>query len=206
MSEGIITYDALYEFLRKEKSSPELQKIDKNFFFDVIRYLKDKQALLDSQKTKATIFTLEVEKAQTQLNNVRKILKELYERRENKIIQIALFSSRLQEKQDTSSMLPEELNLYKTLADTMSSHRTSILYRVMAATPPELPITEPKDIKTDKKGSDEASLIRFVHAVPQFVGEDMNKYGPFEEEDVANLPSGVAKLLITKNRAEEIKA
>lgn len=206
MSEGIITYDALYEFLRKEKSSPELQKIDKNFFFDVIRYLKDKQALLDSQKTKATIFTIEVEKAQTQLNNVRKILKELYERRENKIIQIALFSSRLQEKQDTSSMLPEELNLYKTLADTMSSHRTSILYRVMAATPPEIPINEPKDIKTDKKGSDEANLIRFVHAVPQFVGEDMNKYGPFEEEDVANLPSGVAKLLITKNRAEEIKA
>ena len=206
MSEGIITYDALYEFLRKEKHNPELQKIDKNFFFDVIRYLKDKQALLDSQKTKSTIFTLEVEKAQTQLNNVRKILKELYERRENKIIQIALFASRLQEKQDTSAMLPEELNLYKSLADTMSNHRSGILYRVMAAAPPELPINEPKDIKIDKRSSDEACLIRFVHAVPQFIGEDMNKYGPFEEEDIANLPLKVAKLFVTKSRAEEIKA
>ena len=55
MSEGIITYDALYEILRKEKYVAELQKIDKNFFQDVIRYLRDKQSLLDSQRTKSTI-------------------------------------------------------------------------------------------------------------------------------------------------------
>lgn len=206
MSEGIITYDALYEILRKEKYVAELQKIDKNFFQDVIRYLRDKQTLLDSQRTKSTIFTIEVEKTQTQLNNVRKILKELYERRENKIIQIALFASRLQEKQDTSAMLLEELSLYKNIQETLNSHRSGILYRLVAATQPEVPLDKPKDIKTDKRGLDEACLIRFIHAVPQFVAEDMNKYGPFEEEDVAHLPEKVAKLLVSKNRAEEIKA
>lgn len=204
MTEGIITYDALYELLRKEKYNAELQKLDKNFFQDVIRYLKDKQALLESQKTKSTIFTLEVEKTQTQLNNVRKILKELYEKRENKIIQIALFASRLQERQDSSAMLPEELNLYKSIAETLNSYRAGILYKLMAAIQPEVIVEKPKDIKTEKRSSEEACLVRFIHAVPQFIGEDMNKYGPFEEEDVAKLPAKVAKLLVTKNRAEEI--
>ncbi|MDP4012606.1 MAG: hypothetical protein Q8R00_03305 [Candidatus Nanoarchaeia archaeon] len=205
MSEGIITYDALYELLRKEKYNQELQKIEKGFYESVITYLKDKQSLLDSQRSKSTIFTVEVEKAQIQLNNVRKILKDLYEKREGKIIQLALFTSRLQEKQDLSLMLPEEQSLYKYLVETFNACRTGILYRLMAGALPEVVFDKPKGIKTEKKSSEETRLVRFVHAVPQFLGDDMNKYGPFEEEDVARLPQKVAQLLVGKSRAEEIK-
>lgn len=206
MPEGIITYDALYELLRKEKYNPELQKIDPDFYQRVIVYLKDKQALLESHQTKSSIFTAEIEKAHTQLSNVRKILKDLYEKRENKIIQLALFASRLQEKQDLSVMLQEEQGLFHALTDIFNAHRQGILYRLMAAASPEVKIDKPKDIKTAKKSSDENLLVRFVHAVPQFIGDDMNRYGPFEEEDMAHLPNKVAKLLVGKNRAEEIIA
>ena len=48
-------------------------------------------------------------------------------------------------------------------------------------------------------------LVRFVHAVPKFVGPELEEYGPFQEEDVANLPSEVANVLITKGRAEALK-
>ena len=47
-------------------------------------------------------------------------------------------------------------------------------------------------------------MVRFVHAVPKFVGEELEEYGPFEEEDVASLPAEIARILINKGRAEKI--
>jgi hypothetical protein len=47
--------------------------------------------------------------------------------------------------------------------------------------------------------------VRFIHAVPQFYGEDAELYGPFDEEDIACLPREIAELLISKERADEIK-
>ncbi len=48
-------------------------------------------------------------------------------------------------------------------------------------------------------------LVRFMGYVPKFVGPELEEYGPFEEEDIANLPAEVADVLISKSRAEEIK-
>ena len=49
-------------------------------------------------------------------------------------------------------------------------------------------------------------LVRFIHAVPKFVGSDLAIYGPFDENDVASLPKDVSEILINKKRAEEVKA
>ncbi len=47
-------------------------------------------------------------------------------------------------------------------------------------------------------------LVRFLKATEQFVGIDMNKYGPFHKEDVAKLPLENARSLITNGEAVEI--
>ena len=65
-------------------------------------------------------------------------------------------------------------------------------------------LDKPKTIKTQEEASD-TKLVRFINAVPKFVGDDLNIYGPYEEQDVANLSERVAKVLVDKNRAEEIK-
>ena len=57
----------------------------------------------------------------------------------------------------------------------------------------------------ENKSSEKTNrLVRFLNAVPKFVGNDMNTYGPFDTEDVANLPEKVSEILIKNNRAEEI--
>ena len=43
-----------------------------------------------------------------------------------------------------------------------------------------------------------------MQAIPQFVGDDLEVYGPFESEDISNLPTRVAEVLIKNNRAEEL--
>jgi DNA replication factor GINS len=47
-------------------------------------------------------------------------------------------------------------------------------------------------------------VIRFIKSMEQFVGVDMTKYGPFQEEDVAVLPFENARSFIEKGIAIEI--
>src|SRR3989344_2263400 len=100
---SVITYENLYEILRKEKYSPEIQAIDKNFYQQLIQYLEEKKAIIESQKNKDSIFANEIQKAQIQLDNLKKIIKELYERRERKIIDLAIFASKMKDKPDIKS-------------------------------------------------------------------------------------------------------
>ena len=48
------------------------------------------------------------------------------------------------------------------------------------------------------------TIVRFVKPMEQFVGVDMEKYGPFYEEDVAVLPSENARSLIENGEVAEI--
>jgi DNA replication factor GINS len=47
-------------------------------------------------------------------------------------------------------------------------------------------------------------LIRFMKPIEQFVGVDMSHYGPFNSEDIANLPLENAVSLINNNIASEV--
>ena len=202
MSKVVITYDTLYEILRREKFKKELQKLDDNFFDNTLNYLNDKSKIDESQKEKDSIFSSEFKKTEKTLENTKKILKELYEKRESKIIMLALFSSRTAPTEDDIiAMLPEEKRLYSTLLDDLTKFRKDILQNLLENKQPKV---EGKSIKSENQ--DSKSLIRFLHAVPKFVGEDLTIYGPFDAHDVANLPKGIANVLITKERAEKIEA
>ncbi len=48
-------------------------------------------------------------------------------------------------------------------------------------------------------------IIRFFDSMEQFVGVNMNKYGPYERDDVAILPFENARSIIENNRAIEIR-
>jgi DNA replication initiation complex subunit (GINS family) len=82
MSEVVITYENLYELLRREKYRAELQKLEPTFFQDVLGYLKDKQTILNSQEKRDSIFaSAEGDKTRTQLRHLQRILTELSEKR-----------------------------------------------------------------------------------------------------------------------------
>lgn len=197
----LITYESIYEVLRKEKYESEMQKLSPNFFSEVINYLKEKKSILDSQKSQDSIFSKEAEKTEKQLQNVKKLLRELYDRRENKIVQMALFTSRTGIPADTPNLLKEEEEFYKSLATVLGDCRKGILDSLLALKNPQ--IIAPKDIKTENK--ENTKLVRFLYPMPKFMGEDLNIYGPFSSEDIANLPPKVAQLLINKKRVKEVK-
>jgi DNA replication initiation complex subunit (GINS family) len=200
MVDVLITYETLYELLRREKTRDEIQKLDDNFYNNVLNYIKDKQAILESQKNKDNIFSSqEVQKTKKQLNEINRILRDLYEKRESKVINLALASSRVDAKGDYNNLLSIEKEFYKHIVEIMSSYRSGVLNNLLKGKFPA--ISEPKTIKSDVQNK---TLVRFISAVPKFKGENGFVYGPFEEQDVANLPKEIEDLLLKSSRVEKI--
>ena len=70
----IITYEALFELLQKEKARKELQKLDEDFYQKFLKYLEEKILILNSQKSKDSIFSTETKKTEKQIENIKKIV------------------------------------------------------------------------------------------------------------------------------------
>jgi DNA replication initiation complex subunit (GINS family) len=207
-NEVIITYETLYDLLRNEKNKSELQQLSANFLKDLINYLNKKQEILESQEKKKSIFTsTEVQKTRKQIESIQKIIKELYERRESKIIQSCLISSRTNiESEETSRLLPEEQEFHKILTKNLNHYRENILYRLSAGQLPniDIPESKPKDLKTNEKPIKTARKLKMICDIPKFVGMDMESYGPFNDKQIIEIPNETADFLIKQNKAEEI--
>ena len=129
--EIVITYETLFELLKRERERTDLQKLEPTFFSDTIAYIKDKKKILEAKND--SVFAIEErKKTERQLENIYKILKELYERREKKIISIALDKSRTKSHLiDTTALLKEEKVVFEALTGLLDTYRAAILYSML---------------------------------------------------------------------------
>ena len=239
-----LTYETIFDLVVREKGRDELQPLHASFFTDLVNYLNEKRSMLDMLTAE------EKEKAARQLQNINRLVKELYERREKKIISYALARSRAgADIVDTSALLVEEKSLFDGMVRQMDQFRDEVLNNLLLAKMPGLTpqgYTKQHDAQyrqtgaqtlaaasrimteqptsaisgtiniqgreattgtADSASNDEKAptrLVRFLHPVPRFVGRELEVYGPFDQEDIANLPTEIAEVLITKGRAQEI--
>ena len=207
--EVAVTFETLFELLRREKDREELQKLNDYFFRDVVAYLKEKNQILEGREQTELFSADEKIKTEKELVNIKKIIKELYERREKKIVRMAVDKSRAKSAMiDTSAFLKEEKQLFELLVALLDKGRESIINHILEGRLPAVTeekseeIAKPVESAKEKKST---SLVRFLHAVPRFVGPALEEYGPFEEEDVASLPAEIARVLINKGRVEELE-
>lgn len=188
----VLTYETLFEMLTREKNREELQKLDSNFFEGLVAYLREKRAITENKGSLTNYTEQDKSRAEKELQNIIKIIKELYERREKKIMFMALNKSRTGSNLiDSSALVGEELLFFNTLVENMNKYRDRILNSIL-------------NDKLGKQEKQNTKLVRFLHDVPKFVGRELEIYGPFKEEDVANLPIDIATILLEKGRAEEI--
>ena len=161
-----LSYETLYEMLRREKGRDELQRFPSSFFIDV-------QAFLDSLRNQARgVHDDEAEKYGLQVKNVKKILKDLYQRREKKIVELALISSRVKNMVvDTSALLEHEKALFSSLMTLLRDQRAEQLssfvdddtpLRLSERSSPPLPSyslmhEEPKALKSSTIASPEGA-------------------------------------------------
>ena len=203
MAEELITNEKLYEILRKEKTKSELQEIDPEFFNLVKSYIKEKRSITQAQKEKISVFSkFDIENTKKQLETTKKLLTELFEKRQQKIIQLASICSRTNpENNDIGTNIPSEKLLFSKILEILTEDRINNL---LILTDPDQISKKTKDINITSE-EQKNKLLRITNPIPRFVGLDQEIYGPYDEEEVANLPQDIARVLISNKRAEEIK-
>ncbi len=193
-----ITYDTLFDILRREKDRKDLQKLDENFFANVASYFNDKKSILEKIDDYSED---EADRIKTQIQNAKRIVREIYNAREKKIVEKAIIKART--KSDiitTENMLDEEKELFNSLVEILSKERDNVLSKIIKGD------RIPKKVKEKQEAKKKGVLVRFLVQIPEFVGMDGENYGPFNPDEIALLPEKIANILINTDKAEAIES
>ena len=182
----MITYNDVYEALRKERYSEQLQPLPKKFISQVAEYIGDKKKIASQE---GDIMSDEINKVKKQLENASSIFKELMILRKKKLLGLVFVASETGiSKRDFENMLDFEKELFDNImisvgqADKSLSSQFS--YKVNS------------DIKIEKK------LVLFLESIEEFVGLNGEAFGPFNKGDISNISKQVADILIEDKKVE----
>jgi len=136
----VITYETLFELSRLEKGREELQKISPSFFSEVIVYLEGKRRTFDSKEKPEFLFAADdKDKIRIELDNIKKILKDLYDRREKKIVSMALNKAKTGVMLiNTANMLPSERMMFDSVNSTLFEFRRNTLFKLVCGETPDM--------------------------------------------------------------------
>lgn len=224
----VISYETLFDVLRKESNREDLQSLPDTFYEDVASFIAEKK--LDSSS-----------RGRIEYENSKKIVRELYERRERKILLLALNKARTNSGIiDSSVLLEREKSFFEAIVHELEHHKKEMLLVIEQGVPKtdaekaeeqEVQVPEDKEVQNaasekkaaepvvaekpikedepkDKRNSPQIEAgekkVKFLVSVPKFVGKDMTIFGPFNPGDTTNLPEDVAAILEKKGRVEFI--
>ena len=258
-----ISYETLFELLRREKNRDALQELSPTFYADSVDYIKSKKQILKNKREDIDNFSdEEIRKIEVQISNINKILKELYDKREKKLVSMAMSRCRTgTDMAEISNLAPPERLFYNDVVAVFSKYRLGILAGIVEPSNSRLNSAESEFVKSESNGlapqinalhekyltlgngieesansvsveyseeageadeseisrvkpaqkssssyDEESVVVRFIQPVPKFLGRDLSEFGPYAEDEIATLPSEIAKILVTKNRVEEIRS
>ncbi len=123
MADFVISYDTIMELLRNEKDRSDLQKLDEVFYEALYDYLSAKLNNLNNASG-----TDSYQKLMLEFNNLKRMINDLYDRRERKIVTLALLKARTPSAiTDFSAMHPLEKSFFNALVELFESYRNTII-------------------------------------------------------------------------------
>lgn len=183
----MIAYQEIYDLLRKEKYSEQLQELPKNFLTEVSSYITEKKVIVTKEHD---MFSDSIVKAKKQLENSIAVIKELILRRKKKILDLSFVAAETGiSKRDFENMLQYEKELFEII--TQKLEETTKLINNL--------INGQQEKKLQKQ------LVRFSRDVEGFLDLEGKTLGPFKRGDIANLPAEIANILIQGEKAVAIE-
>ena len=183
----MLAYNDLYEALRKERYSEELQKLTKNFIQEANEYFEDK---MKNSGGSADPFSDLVLKNKKQLENAMAIFKELLQRRRKKILNLAFVASETGiSKKDFENLFDFEKELFEEIVKSLERAEKNLNDSMGGG------------VKEESK----YGLVRFLEDVEEFLGMDGDPVGPFKKLEVANLDKELVEILLQDGRVETLE-
>ncbi|MFH1445213.1 MAG: hypothetical protein ABIF08_01900 [Nanoarchaeota archaeon] len=169
----MITYEGIRKVLADEKTTTKPVSLPDDFFEKVKIYLENKSKVTDKKEN-----LWEVESAQ-------RLLQDLFEIRERKILTMALYSVR-------SGIVAENL-----------TEQERVFFNKL--------VENIRDFQENRKKSTskeavEKDMLAVLKDIPEFVATNMETYGPFKEGEIISLPKDASEVLIKHEDARKIEA
>ncbi len=183
----MITYNDLYEALRKERYSDDLQLLNKDFLQNVAGYLEEKRKFSDKEDD---LFSDVVLKSKKKLENAMAIFKELLLRRRKKILNLAFVASETGiSKKDFENLLDFEKELFEDIVKSLEKADKNLN----------------NGLSGGQKEESTYRLVRFLERVEELLDLDGESIGPFEKGEIANIDKEIADLLFQDKKVEIIE-
>jgi len=182
----MITYNDLYESLRKERYNEALQLLSKSFLLDVAEYFNEKKKMTNKEQD---LFSDSVLKTQKQFENAIGIFRELVLRRKKKILNLSFVAAETGiSKRDFDNMLSFEKEMFEKIMESMEKADKN-LKDLMSG----------KDVEKKKN-----KLVMVLQDVEELVDLEGNPLGPFKKGQVANIPIEIAQILELDKKIEYV--
>ncbi len=196
MQQEVITFEFIRDVQRREKSKKgiELEELPENFFVLVKNWISEKEKLFE--KTKDPELLLEI-------NNAKKIVKEIISLRQKKLVIAALHVIR--GSPPPENMLPQEKMFFEQLVDLLKNYENYIeIEEEEEREEEEVSAEEEKKEEEEEKPKEGFVRVKALTNIPKFVDDNLNTYGPYKEGDVFELPENIARILISRKVVEEV--
>ncbi len=173
--EEAITFEYIREAQRAEQKSQQLNKLPEDFFEKVKEYIRQKRE--NAKKN---------EDALLEIKNIERIVEDIYNRRESKIVSLAVLSVRT--GLIPANMLVHEEELFEQITRALRKSRIFL------------------DSLMEKPLRKQAEYIRveFLDDIEEFIGIDLKKFGPYNKGDKALIPKDNADLFVKAGKAKKV--
>jgi len=183
----MITYNDIYEALRRERYSEQLQNLGKNFVQEIAVYLKEKKTIAEKE---GDIFSDAISKTKKQFENAISMFKELMLRRKKKLLNLAFVAAETGiSKRDYENMLSFEKEVFDKIMKELEGGDKKLAKLLNGQ--------EQEEKKKNK-------LVVFLKDVDEFLSLNGEKLGPFKKEDIVNLPLEIVNILVIDNKVEAV--
>lgn len=186
----MLTYNDIYECLRKERYSEQLQLLPKKFIAEVSDYIKEKKKLANQQDDTSSEDLIKIKK---QIENSTSIFNELILLRKKKLLGLAFVASETGiSKRDFENMLDFEKELFDKIIAGVQEADKKVSYIFNNG-------FENKEIQGEG-----LKLILFLEDIEEFVGLNGEAFGPYKKDEIVNISKTIADILISGKKAEVV--
>jgi len=181
-----LDYDELRKIYRLETKSPKLTKLNSDFYKELKKFLVDERKKY-TEEIEDSFSPTAIKKFET----LKKMIDKIREIRLKKSLNLCLMYSRTNSFEE-EGLIDFEIDFAKgviKLIDKQNEHSQNIF-----------------GVTKRSKKQDHQNLVKvkFLEQVPAFIGADLKEYGPFEKEDVCEIPEDLIKILESRSLIKKV--
>lgn len=195
-----LTFSDLRKIQKEEKRTDELTELDEDFLLRANEYLQRKKE----------------NGGDRDYSSSKRVFRKIIALREQKVIKNARLSLKSNIKASELNLLPREQELFRETKEIFEQHRDRVndirtnVEKMEDTEDQEDETDEAEEIEEDEPEEeiedveDGYSKVCIISEVPEFMGTDLEEYGPFEEGDKPIIPDDNAEILVNRGNAEEV--